>query len=307
MKTIRSYIAAFLIVVYSFSIIPEVFSKESEETINFGFIYGIFNEVNINDAKVTLKIWAENNVKAISKRKNKHYKINVKIYNSIDEICMDLNDKNIDILTLSSLDYIKIRKKTDLLPLVLSTSSITNLEKDYLLVKSNSSIKSIKEIRNKELCIVSGSMGEISKLWLENLLIGEKIGSNGFFSKITEHKNSSQGIISVFLGKADACIIDKSSYLALIEMNPKFKNGLKIIAESSSFALGLTCMRKSFTELEQKELIDISLKMKNDIYGNQIFKIFKISGLCPFSQEALHYLESLFIENEKFKKGILRK
>jgi hypothetical protein len=65
----------------------------------------------------------------------------------------------------------------------------------------------------------------------------------------------------------------------MFKLNPKLINDLIIITKSKPIPFGIICIRQNFNEIEQKELINISLNIQNNNYGRKFFKIFSFGSL----------------------------
>lgn len=293
MKKTRIIILALLILCLSTTELS-TFNKGTL-IVNFGFSAKIFEEVYINDAKVAIRIWAENLISKELQNQKRDFKVNVFVYQDLEQMIIDINKDNIDIITLSSLDYLKIRNTQNITPLALAMQSNSKYETKILLVKSNSGINDIKDLNNKNICYAKGGFSDVARLWINKTLLKDK----KYKLNVVEYENTSKALLSVYLGNIDACIVDKRNYEAMYEMNPKLKSDLKNILESDPFPLGVTIIRKDFKEFSKEELLKFSLNMSNDAQGKQILRIFKISGLIPFENNALKGLEKMLNDNNK--------
>lgn len=253
----------------------------------------VFFNVDPRDAIGAARIW----IKQADRKLGNTAETSVLNFATDSEVESALARNEVDILISISEEFITLKDTFNLLP-VLSTDYGRNFYDELLfLVRADSGITSIEQLRGKSLRIEGGQKGTIPMKWL-NSLLRSKVASNPteFFASINEFPKSSQIIMPVFFGRTDACIASLTSFETMSELNPQLNRKLKVLGKSPGFATGIIAVRKGVQNRRRDALVDALRTMDEDPKGKQVLTIFRINRLVPFRTEHLTSLEKLFRE-----------
>ncbi len=256
--------------------------------------------VNSSDGKASLEVWFNQ----FFKDKKFDIKIKVNIYQNIDLIINDLNNRKIDYVTLNSLEFCRIKEKSSIEGLM---SGIQNgkIKKELVLVTNNEKIKTIKDLKNKKVIIDIGNLGDIPLVWLDTILLKEELPIHKYFFKsIKKVGKSSQAVMPLYFNQdVDACILTENAYNILCELNPKIAGKLYVLQHSPAFLPSIFCISKT----ADKEVRDKLLKMIDEINGNpktkQGMALFKMDKIIPFEPEHIKSVEKLLLEYKNLAGG----
>ena len=220
-----------------------------------------------------------------------------------------IKKKQVDVLVLSPLDYYEIKDKNLVKPIFLSDANIGLQVGYYLVVNVNTNFSNIKDLKDKRIIHVS-KFENLLKNWILSMINNSNIlDINQYFSHCKVVDKSSQALLPVLFGQADACVIDKGGYSLNNEMNPLLKKKLKIIAVSPGFPRTIICLRANYeSEMLSHEIIDVISNLHKESEGMQIIKLFNIEKLVKFddvhTRDLITMMEQLSrLYNGRNKKG----
>jgi ABC-type phosphate/phosphonate transport system substrate-binding protein len=267
---------------------------DSGKPLVVAFTPQAFFNVDPRDAIGAVRVWINN----ADRKLGNNPETTVLYLKNQSEVEKVLAGNEVDILISIADEFINLRESSfNLLP-VLSTDYGRNFYDELLLmVRADSGITSVEQLRGKSLRIEGGQKGTIPMRWLKSLL-EEKISSSPreFFGNISEFPKANQIIMPVFFGQADSCIASRTSFETMSELNPQLGKKLKILAKSPGFATGILSVRRDVKNRRRDALVEALRTMDEDPKGKQVLTIFRINRLVPFRNEHLASVEKLFRE-----------
>lgn len=265
----------------------------------FAHSSAVLAEVDTKDATAAMKVWVAKLAKDLG------YTAESYITPEPERMAEDLEKGNVDVVAVTSLEFLRFIKRPTV-ELIMSHVRRGQYTQRYLLVtKSGSGLKKISDLRKKRIIVLKND--QIGMLFLNTLLLREDLSeAPSFFSSVQEKLKSSQVILSVFFGQADACITTESSLTTVVELNPQVKEGLTIVASSPPIMDSIMVARKDYGEDAKRRLIEKCQELKNTPRGRQILLLFKIDDLVPVKESSLDSLKHLVAEYDRLKAKKMR-
>ena len=91
------------------------------------------------------------------------------------------------------------------------------------------------------------SRASLAPVWSETILAREGLGSaSGFYGQITTASKISQAVLPVFFRQLDACVVTRSGFETMVELNPQVGRQLKVLASSPPVVPVVFCFRASY-------------------------------------------------------------
>jgi ABC-type phosphate/phosphonate transport system substrate-binding protein len=261
--------------------------------INVGYITNAISGVDPLDAKIALEIL----VKKIVKNKSQISRAESMIFQNIEAAVQAINSNRIELLTITTTDYISVRDKINADPAYVKSNNDGEVgSKFVLLCKKNKILgDSLTGLRDKTLVTVKGNNDFVSIMWMDTLLNRQRLPlSRTFFSTIKQVGKNSRPVLQVFFGKADACLVEKEVYEMMIELNPQIKKTMTVLAESPAFLLTITAIRRNADSFAKKNIAAFREKIAEDSEGKQIMMIFQSKKALKFRPEYLVTIENLY-------------
>jgi len=261
-----------------------------------GYSDNVFYNVDPRDAIALTKAWARMADRKIGPGAD----TSVVEYKSFSDIENALAKNEVDILIMLPEELIRLRDRYKLAPILSSDYGKHFYNELILLVRSDVGISSIEQLRGKKLILDVGQKGGLPRLWLESLIMERVTASvKAFFGSISESTKPSQAVMPVFFRNADACLVSRSSYETMVEMNPQFGRQLKVLERSPGFVTGVLAVRKDDAHNPRRDAMQKALQeMYTYQSGKQLLTLFRINRLVPFLPEHLANIEKVLKEHQ---------
>ncbi len=305
-KKIKDYLSiSFKVIIFSLIVIASTSAQEKidnykDNEYGIAFLKKMLINVDANDAFVAIKVWIDE----LNKHLNTGIVLKPSIYEDMDDLAKNIKKDKLSIIICNSIDYLQYKSKLPITPIF--TSSIESGETDQfvLLVKNSDNIKEISALKEKKLIIHTGANLDFTELWLGDLLYENNCAAkNAFFKEVKEGTLASQVLLSVFFGQYDACIVTKSSFETMKELNPQVGKSLQILDTSPPFISGLACFTDEFLKMNISDKIQKSAYEIEDYpSGKQIFTLLRIKKLLFFKEKYLNSTKELLIKSNTNEK-----
>jgi ABC-type phosphate/phosphonate transport system substrate-binding protein len=169
---------------------------------------------------------------------------------------------------------------------------------EYLvLVRRDSPCRRLADLRGAELRIFDSPRCSVAIPWLELELAREGIGAAaGFFKLIVPAAKLSAVVLPVFFGQAEACLVTRSGFQTMVELNPQVGRDLRVLAESPGVVPIVGFLRGSFDAYFRQDLIDAVTHLDRRTAGRQILNLMQGDGLVIAPAAALDGTRALMKE-----------
>lgn len=248
-----------------------------------GYSSRSFMDVNTEDARAAARVLVE----TIARNEGFETQADVVIFDTVEEMAVDLVDSRVHVMTLSTPDFLELEDTALLEPVFLPLIDGKAHENALLLVRKDAGITDLAQLRGGRLRISRSARHDIPLKWLDAELAAADLGpSVDFFSRIDDTRSGSPAITSVFFGQADACLVLGSSYGTAVDLNPQLGRQLKALGTSPAVVGSVVCLSTSLDDDTRQQLLSSLARLHLDPQGRQLLAIFHVDRLLPF--EALH-------------------
>jgi ABC-type phosphate/phosphonate transport system substrate-binding protein len=267
----KTYIVSFVIAA---GIISSAVFCHAEDKFKGRFVLGYamktLYDVDMKDAQAAFNLWG----KELGEQSK--MQVDIRMYDTTEDLLKDFRQKKIDFAMVKTIDYFNIQNKDN----IDNEHALTNVRngkkghKYLILVRSDKPFSHIKDLRQKKVTVIKWD--EIGMLYLDVLLMKNRLPSNNSFLAFVEDKNkASQVVLSVFFGQSDACLIPDVNYQTITELNPQIKLQMRVLTSSENMLAGVGFFRQDYDDILKKIVLDAILNMGNTVRGKQILLLFK--------------------------------
>lgn len=241
------------------------------DRFRIAFSSGMFTEVHPNDAKAAVKVWGQ----TIARERGIETDSDAAIFADFNEMSHALRTDRVDAVGMTVVEYEKLRSDTQLSPIYVTQSGGNAREQYLLLVHSESGIAGLGNLQGRSLIVSQNVRACLAQAWLDTLLIqkGFKAASE-FMGSITPMKKPSQAVLPVFFRKSDACVIARSAFSTLCELNPQLEKKLKILESSPDVVPAVFAFRGGYASPVKDRLMDALRRLHETPAGQQVLTIF---------------------------------
>ena len=251
----------------------------------YGALNDTLNGVNANDAQVAIRM----NLDRLHKKNTLQGSTKLEVLPDIKTAAKRIRDGQLHGLSLTGINYIRLRDLVDLEPIFISSRlSESPLEPYVLLTQKGIDLQKLMAQERRRLMVESGNQDDISRIWLDTVLHERALPrSDLLFTAIKEADKPSRMVLPVFFKQAEACLVPESAYLAMVELNPQIGRKLDILMRSPGFVKSMVCLVQNLDpELVDKVKESINL-MHDSIDGRQLLMIFQLRRHFVYKPEYL--------------------
>lgn len=273
------------------------------KTVGVGYITNTISGVDKRDAKVALEIM----VKKIVMRQFPDVNSRSVIFEDLETALKAVENKEIDIMTILSTNYLDMSDRSLMSPKFIGSIGGEPEEEYVLLVKKQSHIEELSQLRDKEIISQKGGSGVVSLMWLDTLLMEQSLPESQLFFKAVKKVNKiSMAVLPVFFGKADACLVPLHAYETMIELNPQLGRELTVLSKSPGYLITITCFRSDIIEKDQKTISTQFETLDKTPEYKQILILFHLKSVKKYKPEYLSNIEKLYTKYHRLKSASQR-
>jgi len=263
--------------------------------ITLGYMESTFFGMETEEARNIVQYWTDRAHKSNYPGAAAH----VEIFRDIAGMEKALREGKIDIVSTVSDDFVRLRKRAPLLPIMLSGYRGGIHQKMVVVVRRDRGIREWKDLKDKQIVIAGEKVHSIHLTWLETLLMREGYRTpRDFFSSVKEIDQPSQAILSVFFRRSDACLTSLRSFDLAVELNPQVGMEMFAIAKSPDMATGVISVRSDFDPGDKEKLIEAFRSMDGNPAGKQLLQLFRVDHFVPFREEYLESVKKMVREHD---------
>jgi ABC-type phosphate/phosphonate transport system substrate-binding protein len=264
------------------------------EQITIGFMRSQLHCGDSRDIAVAIEMWSQQLVETMNEKLGKNYEAKTIVVKTLGELEGILEDGTLDLISLSSFDFFKI--KAGIIDPALVAQSGTLVGEEFLLIThKESQINDVFDLESKNIILPGGFRGDIVEMWLTNMI--KKKDCARFFSQMKEEEKSSHAVLPVFFQQADACVISRDAFETMAKLNPQLRENLKIVDASDNYLTTLSCVAKKTDESIKNTIIETAVEMHYHPTGKQILSLFKQSQVVRFQDQYFQNIRKLISIN----------
>lgn len=276
----------------------------SSEKLTVGFTSTSFPNADQREVQAAMHLWT----RELARQMGIKAQPGTIIFSRTEDLVEAVNKGELSVVSLPALDYLYFRKIAHMSPSLVS-AAVNGYEGSLLLVvRSDSGIRTIRDLRGKTLLLAARKARSSSRLWLSVLLLREGIRDPARFFRATEEAVSpSKALINIYFGKNDALILSREAFEASIVLNPQLGKKMTVLAHSGNILGVLTCIPDTVNK-DLRHLIEIKAQHLHETgIGRQMFTLFQMERVVPFHPSYLEGLEDLLRERNRLAAGLNRR
>ncbi|MDD2337372.1 MAG: PhnD/SsuA/transferrin family substrate-binding protein [Geobacteraceae bacterium] len=278
---------------------------DKERPLVIGYSNQAFYNVDPRDAIGLTTVWVQN----ADRRMGNTKETKVVFFRDLADAEKALKANEVDIIILLAEEFFLLRDRVPLTPVLSADYGRHFYDELLLMVRADSNITRIDQLRQKNIRIESGQKGKIPMMWLNAFLMGKvSCDTRHFFSTINSNPKASQVIMPLFFGQTDACLASRSSFETMSELNPQLGQKLRILEKSPGFITGMVAVRRDILNPRRDAMVETIRDIGSHPRGRQLLTLFKINRVVEYREEHLTAINSLLrtqrdkIENTSRKK-----
>ncbi len=269
-------------------------ANEERPVFEVGYTAALAYDIAVEDSRTATRTW----INAIIDRTDIEADAETLVFQDLPPLVRAVNAEELDLAILLPLEFLEIRDRAPLLPLLTTSSRGSILHEYVLLVSGDGDTMSLGGLQDRTLILETGGKGRLPGMWLDVLLLrAGLLDSRTFFSTIREVTGTSRAVLPVFFGKADACVVAREGLEAMVELNPQLGETLGILAVSPGFLRELVCMREDVYERSGDTILESLLSLHDDPHGRQLLRLLHVDKVV---RTEAGFLDELIALSEEY-------
>lgn len=220
------------------------------------------------------------------------------------DLIQALKSKQIDMVGGSTNQIIEISRQVGIEPVFVAEGLSTFFHDGLLLVRKDSRIDGFKDLEGKALMALEGAEDGDLRLWLDTWALRESgRPAEAYFGSILRARNGLQTTLACFFSRADACVVPRGTYDEARKANPQVGLVLKELGSSTGLPAAVLAFRAGLDREAKAQVTDIVTHIQDDIFGQQVMKLFHQKRFVRIRPEHLSAAEALVKEHTELLKA----
>jgi len=269
-----------------------------QKLFRVGFSSRVFPDVDQRDALVAMELWTRELARGMGIRVLPQ----TVIFNNTSDLLNAVKRGELTVVILPAMEYLLIRDKAPMTPSLVAANNAGKGRQYVLIVRRDSGIRSVSDLHDRSISLLSESRHEVSRIWLNvQLMKSGYWDRDTFFRRVRESASSSQAIMGVFFKQSDAALVRRSALEASLALNPQTGKQLMVIAESRNLHGDVTCIPNMVDGQLRRLIENTGLHLHERTVGKQMFTLFQIDQTIPFNPSYLDGIVDLLRERDRLQ------
>ena len=231
----------------------------------------MFTDVNENDARAAVKVWGQ----TLARERGVPTDPDPFIFKTVEQLRSSLEQREVDAVALTLLEYDLIRRDVNLAPIFLTYNSGSTTEQYVLLAHRDGPVQTMADLRGRHLLSHSNPRTCLAPLWLDTLLVEAGLpAAAALAGKTTLETKLSRVVLPVFFRQADACVVTRSGFAMMSELNPQVGKQLVVLAASEAMVPAVFAFRADYAPPYRETLLAGVRDLHSSPAGQQVLTIF---------------------------------
>ncbi len=259
-------------------------AQAAGDPFRIGFTNNMFDEVNENDARAALTIWAQ----TIARGKDLPIESEVVVFQNAEDMLAELLDGQLDLVGGTTIDYYQLHGEVDFSPIMLTYVGGETAEEYVLLTHRDSSLATLSDLAGRHVLLQQTFRTSLAPLWLDTLLVQEGLAPLvGLAGQVTTQTILSQVLLPVFFHQADACLVTRHGFETMAELNPQIGAQLRVLASSERMVPNLVFFRRDYRPSYLEKLLESIRNLHETPAGRQVLLVFNLERARDYPETAL--------------------
>jgi ABC-type phosphate/phosphonate transport system substrate-binding protein len=235
------------------------------------FTSGMFTDVNENDAKAAVKLWGQ----TVAKERGIESDPEPRIFKDVPALAQALRANLVEAVGIMTHEYDALSKDIQMAPIFV-TYNCGRMDDEYLLlVHRDSKIESVGDLQGRNVTFYENPRASLAPPWLDTLLVKKGFRpATEFFGRVSQVSKLPKVVLPVFFRQNDACVVTRSGFETMTELNPQVGKQLKIVASSPRLCAAVFCFRANYSPQFKNQLVAGLRDLHSTPAGQQVLTIF---------------------------------
>jgi len=273
-------------------------ATNNADAVRFAFSAGMFTDVNENDAKASVKAWAQ----ALSRERHVAIGAEPVILTGVAELKQSLRAALIDGAAVPTEEFLELEPELQGTNLFMSFVGNRFTEAYLLLVRADAGIADLRGLRGRKVVLFENIRASLAPLWLDVILSEQGLGTAAeHFGRIVKAPKLSKVVLPVFFRQQDACLVTRRGFETMCEMNPQVRAQLRVLATSPELVPSLGFLRPGFDSPLRDRMMGALRGLEKSAASTQVLTLFQIDQLEEAPAGLLNTARDLVAAHRRLK------
>jgi ABC-type phosphate/phosphonate transport system substrate-binding protein len=264
------------------------------------FSGSLFGSASRADAVAAIRIWGN----MVGRRKGFQVDSVVNVVDDLPEIRKRILAGSVMLLGVDVFEYFQLAEIPAVEPVFYASRAENGGATRYVLVVRDEPGISLENLRGRKAIVHFNTSANLGLVWLESVLQEARLShAERFFAATENVAKPSLAVLPVFFGKADAAVVDETSYELSREMNPQLGKKLRVLRTSPPMPEAIVCVASKQIEF-RKEMLESMADLHHDIQGKQILTVFRFGRMLPVDPVIVVNVRELWRKHLAWSKGV---
>ncbi len=247
---------------------------QTPEAFNVGVTASTIGGVSRNDARVALDVWA----REIASTRGLRLNTSSEFFDTIEEVRAAIDHGRAHLVLLSLEQYLRLQRPE--FGDVLVGQRRGKGSDEFLLVTKKGAVARLADLKGSTLQTVDGLDHDMAMVWLESLLHEQGLPPAArHFGAVVAAPKVARGVLPVFFGQAAACLVSRTAFDLMVELNPQIGGALGPLATSPPLVSGVLLLDRKFAAPLRPRLLDALLSLHGSPRGLQVLSLFDVDRI----------------------------
>jgi phosphonate transport system substrate-binding protein len=196
------------------------------------------------------------------------------IYVTVEDLVSSTRTNQVDGFGIVVPEYARLRQLMSFDRFAVGVSGGEISESYILLVRQDGGFEKIEQLQGRSLNVLNTPRMSLATIWLDTILLQAHLNrTTQFFGRITSATKSSRTALPVFFHQTDACLMTRSSFEVMCELNPQMGKQLRILARSQKVVPSGFAFRKDYASPFRAQILTEMARLNESPAGRQILML----------------------------------
>lgn len=247
-------------------------SAQADVRFRVGFSKTMFSDINENDAKASVKAWAQ----TIAASQGIPTQTETVVLGTLQALLQSLLARQVDAVGISLAEYDQVRQQVRLDPIFVTRFAGNLTDRFLLLAHRDGQVKCPADLLGRGVRFQNNIRSSLAPVWLDLLLAQQNLPAAArFVGKTSLETKLTKVVLPVFFRQVDACVVTQSGFEMMCELNPEVGKQIKIIATSPEFVPAIFAFRADYQPPFRQQLISGVTSLNKTVAGRQLLTVFQ--------------------------------
>lgn len=246
----------------------------AKQPFHVAFTSGMFADVNLNDARAAITVWAD----SITRARGLSLLPISDVYDDVDRLRAAIDAGRAHLVALSLEEYRRLGRP-DFGTILLGQRGTHTAEEILLLVKKGR-YSSLADLEGRSMVVLEGVSHHMSLAWIGLTLREAGLADTvAHFGTVMSVAKPARAVLPVFFGQQDAALVDRAAYDLMVELNPQIGRDVVALATSPPMIHSVILFDKRFSMASRPATLDALLALHTTPRGQQLLSLFRLERL----------------------------